>query len=110
MKTIWQILKETLIGFNNEGSAKRATAAYVTVVILSALTTVYAIAFMNAANASDPTKVQIAVVDMYCPVLWSWLLFVCANFGLATIETLQNLLKTWRGQPVQESTNQNPPQ
>lgn len=101
MKTFWQIIKETLIGFNNEGSAKRATAAYVTLVILTALTVVYSIAFMNAAQSPSPTKVQDAIVDMYCAVLWSWQLFIYVNFGLATIETIQNLLKTWRGQPTE---------
>jgi hypothetical protein len=104
MKSIWTILKETLIGFNNEGSAKRATAAYVTAIILTAITAVYCIAFLKASEAYTPTSVQVAIVEMFCAVLYSWQLCLYILFGLATFETITNLVKLWRGQSIQENT------
>jgi len=110
MKTFGQILKETLIGFNNEGSAKRATAAYVVGIILTSMVAVFEIAFLNAASATVPTIVQVSIVESYTIVMYSFQLCLYILFGLATLETITNLVKLWRGQPIQDNPTQTPPQ
>lgn len=97
MGELFKTIIGTVKGANNEGSSKRITAAYFTIVILTVLTVAYSYGYFLACVATEPTSVHIAIVDMYIYVIMSYLLSIWAFFGLATIEMVRGLIATMRG-------------
>lgn len=87
----------TIKGANNEGSSKRITAAYFTIIILTLLTVAYAYGYYLAVQSEEPTKAHMAIVEMYIYVISAYLLSIWAFFGLATIEMVRGLIATMRG-------------
>ncbi len=100
-KGFWDIIKGTLAGVDNEGSAKRATSFYTVIVLITGLDAVYIYAFWRSINKLCSDEICKIVMNMYEPVLDVHFLFVLVLLGLATIEMITNLIKTVKGQPVQ---------
>jgi hypothetical protein len=98
----------TIKGANNEGSSKRITAAYFTVVILTVLTGAYTYGYYLACETNEPTRVHIAIVEMYIYVVSAYLLSIWAFFGLATIEMVRGLIATVRGNNPPEKKEDKP--
>ena len=107
MKSIWDIIKGTLTGINNDGSAKRATAAYFTIVLLTSLLAVYELAFWRSSGKLTPNSLDINIVDNYTNVLYSCQIALYIFLGLATVETITTLVKTFKGQGGVDKTPQN---
>ena len=96
-KSLWQILKGTLLGTDSEGSAKRATSFFFVIILLTSLTLVYEYCFYISIIAKEPTAVQTMVVKMYEAIHFSLQLSIWVFLGLATIESVTNLWKTIKG-------------
>ncbi len=99
-KTFWEIIKGTLAGVNNEGSAKRATSFYTVMILITGLDAVYIYAFWRSINKLCSDEICKMVMKMHEPILDVHFLFVLVLLGLATIEMITNLIKTVRGQPI----------
>lgn len=97
MKGIWEIIKGTLTGLDNQGSAKRATAAFVTGIILCSLVIVYEIAFLYSVRTGHPNRIHVIVVEMFLYLIYAFIIYGCILLGLATLETITTLVKTIRG-------------
>jgi len=104
MYNLWKTLVGTIQGLDNEGSAKRVTVMFFTVVLLSSLLWVYNAGFIAAYKAVAPTQVHASIVSMYTTVLYSILLTIWVLLGLATIETITSLIKLLKG--VQDNKNE----
>jgi hypothetical protein len=107
-KGLWDILKGTLAGIDNEGSAKRITSFYIVMFLLTALHAVYLIAFMvivnRAASNISPSSIDTTVIKMYDYVFAMDHFTIWLLLGLATVETITGLVKTIKGQ----NTNDKP--
>lgn len=103
-KSFWEIIKGTLTGVDNEGSAKRITTFYFAVILITSLTLVYEYCFYLAVISLVPTVVQVSVVKMYEAIHFSLQLTLWLLCGLATVETVTSLIRTIRGKedPKQE--------
>lgn len=99
MYNLYKTLIGTIQGLDNEGSAKRVTVMFFTVVLLSSVLWVYNNGFTAAYLAATPTTVHTSIVAMYTTVLYSILLTIWVLLGLATIETITSLIKLIKGVP-----------
>lgn len=99
MYNLFKTLVGTIQGLDNEGSAKRVTVLFFTVVLLSSLIWVYNSALTAAYSAIAPTTIHTAIVAMFTTVLYSILLTIWVLLGLATIETITSLIKLIKGVP-----------
>jgi len=79
MGSFTETILGTIKGANNEGSSKRITAAYFTIVILSALTAAYTYGYYLACIADKPTNVHVLIVAMYIYVISAYLLSIIAT-------------------------------
>jgi hypothetical protein len=92
MKTFRQTLIGTFQDVNNEGSAKRATAAWFALVLLSSSVGVYVHAVYVAVHQSQPTAIDIKVLDIYMDVTWSLLITLLILLGLTSVEFVVNAI------------------
>lgn len=93
-KSLWQIIKGSLTGTDNEGSAKRMLLLYFAAILLTSLTMVYNYCFYLAAIAQLPTITHIKIVAMYEAVNFSYQLSIMIFAGLATFEGVITIIKT----------------
>lgn len=109
MKTIFKTILGTIQGLNQEGSSKRITAMYFTVILLSSLVAMYEYGLYIAVNSLAPTTIHTAIIQMYTVVNYSLLVTIWLLLGLATLETIINLIKTIKGNSTRknEEANQN---
>lgn len=97
-KTLWQTIKSSFQGLNNEGSAKRMTSFYIVALPLTALLGVYIWAYRFAVLSASPTSIQIRVVSDYKEILWTLVILILTLLGFATLELLTSILKRVTGQ------------
>lgn len=98
MKNLFQTIIGSLQGLNNEGSGKRMTAMYFTVILLTSLIVAYEYGLYVAVRAQVPTSIHISIIEMYTVVNYSLLITVWLLLGLATIETITHLIQVFKGQ------------
>lgn len=92
-KSLWEVIKGTIKGIDNEGSAKRATTFYTVVILITLLDIVFSYKFYTAST----TEIDKMVIDMFPYVLSAHLIFAILLLGLATIEMITNLIKVVKG-------------
>lgn len=96
-QSLWKLLKGTISGTDQQGSAKRATAFYVVIVLISAITFVYVRGFYMSINKLCSEEICKIIINLYPTVLWSFIVFVLILLGLATVENITNIFKVIRG-------------
>lgn len=101
-KSLWQIVKGSLTGTDNEGSAKRMLLLYFACILLTSLTAVYNYCFYLAAIAVLPTVTHVKIVSMYEAVNFSYQLSIMIFAGLATFEGVITIIKTVFGKKEDE--------
>jgi hypothetical protein len=100
-----EIIKGTFLGLNHEGSSKRMTAFFFSVVLVGTLTAIYEYCFYLAVIAMAPTPAQMAVVKMYESIHYSLQLTIWMLLGLATVETITNIIRLIRGKDEKSIDN-----
>jgi protein-S-isoprenylcysteine O-methyltransferase Ste14 len=96
-KSLWQILLGTISGTDQQGSAKRATAAYVVLVLITMIVIVFSIGFYMAINKLCSDEICKIIIGLFPSVLWTLVIFVLILLGLATMENITSLWKAIRG-------------
>lgn len=93
-KTLLQFIIQTFLGTSGEASAKRITAAYFTVALISAL---------HASYIYHMIKYQ--TLELYIYILSLDLAFVALLLGLATMENLTSFVRTIKGNEKYNNNN-----
>ncbi len=104
-KSFWDIIKGGFTGIDNEGSAKRMTAFYVTIILITFLDTIYAVGFTKALWAKVPNDLDKLVVDSFTSLIYAHIIFVCLLLAVATIEGITNMIATAKGTKTNGATN-----
>ncbi len=100
----FKTILQTITGLNNEGSAKRISSLYFSVILLTSVLYVFEKAFTVSANALVPTPAQMIVIKMCIPIVYSLETTILIMLGLATVETITSLIKTIKGsEPIKKS-------
>lgn len=96
-KSLWQIIKGSFTGSDNEGSAKRMASFYFTAVLITAMVGVYLYCYYLAVNAAAPTTTQTIVVNSFEWTFGAMLLTVWVFFGFTSGDKLMDLFRFMRG-------------
>lgn len=102
MKTLWQIIKGTLIGEDGEGSAKRAASFYFTLVLLTSMIFVEEYCYYLATLSASPTTAQMVVIKSHEPIMFSILLTLWIFFGFTSFDKIVDAFKWFKGVKSQE--------
>lgn len=96
-KSLWQLLKGTLMGTDNEGSAKRATGFWLTIIILTSLVIVEEYCYIIANKALIPTTAQMVTVNSHTTIIGSVIVTGLIYGGLTSVDKLIDLFKFIKG-------------
>lgn len=96
-KSLYQIIKGTLLGTDNEGSAKRATGFWLTIFLVSSLVGVEEYCYIIAVSALVPTAAQMVVVKSHESVIWSILISGMIYSGLTSVDKIIDFFKFLKG-------------
>lgn len=107
-KSLWQIIKGTVMGTDGHGSSKRATSFYIVTILITSLLAVYEYCFYKASLCTAPTTAQLKIVSMYEGIHFLLHCSLWMFAGLATIETVTNLIKVIRGYAPKETEPKQP--
>ncbi len=96
-KSLWQIIKGTLLGTDNEGSAKRATGFWLTIALVSSLIGAEEYCYILANACITPTAAQIIVVKSHESIIWSILISGMIYSGLTSVDKIIDFFKFIKG-------------
>lgn len=102
-KTLWQIIKGTLLGTDNEGSAKRATGFWLTIALVSSLIGAEEYCYILANACVTPTIAQMIVVKSHESIIWSILISGMIYSGLTSVDKIIDFFKFIKGGNNKES-------
>ncbi len=92
-KTFWQTILGTLVGIDNEGSAKRISMAFICICLLLPMNITLQYCYHKASSSSAPTEAQILVIKSYEEINFSYQITFWMCAGLATLERLTDFIK-----------------
>jgi len=101
-KTLWDILKGSLAGFEGEGSNKRVASFYIITILITGMIACFLYSYIYVIHAKDSSNSTMYVLKSFNMIFNTFIVFLSVLMGLASVEQVINVFKMIRGQKPDE--------